>query len=91
MNGGKTVHLVVVDPHTDQHAMGQAVPDYRVNDPAYVSEVFGRLRLMLGEEIAARLACEDGTPVRAEHSSPVCRWCGKRCDEHSGLGLEREP
>lgn len=85
----RSVHLVVIDEHTDQHAMGQAIPDYRIHDAAYVSEVFGRLRLKLAEDIAMRVGCEDGTPVRAEHSALVCSWCGKRWDEHEGLGVGR--
>ncbi|MFB4273053.1 hypothetical protein [Nonomuraea sp. GTA35] len=86
MNEGRTVHLVVVDPHTDQHAMGQAIPADRATEVAYVAEVFARLRLKLGEDIALRMACEDGTPVRAEHDRSKCRWCGAHWNEHTGNG-----
>ncbi|MGI5286621.1 hypothetical protein ACQEVF_25235 [Nonomuraea polychroma] len=86
MNEGRTIHLVVIDPHTNQHAMGQAIPADRVTDAGYVSKVFGNLRLKLAEDIALRMACEDGTPVRADHDRSKCCWCGKRWNEHTGKG-----
>ncbi|QYC44685.1 hypothetical protein Nocox_35630 [Nonomuraea coxensis DSM 45129] len=87
-HSGKTIYLVVVDPYNEQRVAGQDIPHYRAADRAYVSETYGLLRLQLAVDIAARLACADGAPIRAEHSALTCRACGRLWDTHDGLGLE---
>jgi hypothetical protein len=82
MNEGRSMHLVVIDAHTAEHAMGQAIPAEQMHDTDHVARVFARLRLALGRDIALRVACQDGTPVRAEHDLKRCQWCGKAADDH---------
>jgi hypothetical protein len=82
MNDGRSMHLVVIDVHTTEHAMGEAIPAGQMHDTDHVARVFARLRLALGRDIALRVACQDGTPVRAEHDLKRCQWCGKPWDDH---------
>lgn len=85
--GDRCAYLVVLDPHDDNAVAGQKIPDYRMYDQAYVIETYSQLRQQLALDIAARLACAEGTPIRAEHSSLLCRACGKRWDRHPAPAL----
>jgi tRNA U54 and U55 pseudouridine synthase Pus10 len=70
--------------------MGQAIPAEQMHDTDHVARVFARLRLALGRDIALRVACQDGTPVRAEHDLKKCQWCGKRWDDHPVQSIAAE-
>ena len=79
------VLLVVMDrDHTDMSALW--ITGIDANDPGRVSSTYGGLHIDLGVRIARRIACEDGTPVRAAHNKTMCTWCGAKWFAHEGNG-----
>ena len=78
------VLVAVTADRTDQ--VSRWLTQDEADQPELVARIYGKLRVELAVRVAHRVACEDGTPVRAEHDIKVCVWCGARWDVHDGNG-----
>jgi hypothetical protein len=76
------VVLVVIDAERTQLA-GQWIAARDEADRDLVARTYATLHSLVGAQVTSRTACEDGTPLRAEHDRRLCRWCGLKWDEHT--------
>ncbi|MGR6919150.1 hypothetical protein ACU635_33295 [[Actinomadura] parvosata] len=80
--------LVAVDRNRTS-LRGRWLTQDEAGRPGLVARIYGKLRVELCVDIAHRIACEDGTPVRAEHNIKWCVRCGEKWDVHDGNGTPR--
>lgn len=76
------VVLVVIDA-ARMDLVGQWIAPGGEADCDLVARTYANLHSLVGARLAMRIACEDGTPLRAEHDRRLCRWCGLKWDQHT--------
>ncbi|MEY7974032.1 hypothetical protein AB8O38_18705 [Saccharomonospora xinjiangensis] len=88
---GVTGHAApaLVDEDTRTGLAGTSAPSGSVIP--YVADVYATLRMNLTADIAHRIACLDGAPVRAEHDRTRCRYCGVPVAAHDIPGDPGDP
>ena len=81
---GRGAYLVVLENGPGGRYAGQGIgPDTTAER---VSEIYADLHVALARNIAHETACQDGTPVRADHDHDRCRFCGLLATEHEVPG-----
>ncbi|GAB3212517.1 hypothetical protein [Nocardia tengchongensis] len=90
LKDGHGGYLVVVDGH-HWRALGQAITEKTARDAEAVTNIYAELRMKLQAVIGREIACRDGAPVRADHDSTRCVYCGVQVDAHQIPGDPGDP